>query len=548
MMPTRKRGAVMFCLLMVSALSAGVAASAMAMAGSDDATALVEAVKEGDLETLRHLLAQGLDVNAAEVDGATALHWAAHRDDDEAVDLLISAGADVTAANRYGVAPLSLTCENGSASIIKRLLRAGADPNTALPEGETALMTAARTGEVAAVRVLLDHGADVNARETGRGQSALMWAAAAGNAEAVRVLLEHGAHASAVSRGPKGVRDAAVGSADATMGRERSVDAFTALHFAAREGHTGVVQVLLESGVDVDEVATEGGGTALSVAIANAHWELASVLWDKGADPDRASALIVLMSKRSPMTLSSAVPLTVPTGRMSSLELAERILAAGADVDITKPSLYPSDSELPTDDGMTPFLMAAKAADLDMLRLLAANGADRTARAASGTTALMLASGVEGSGGNDGNPEISLEAVKLLFELGGVEVNAVNPKNETALIGAAFKGVPEIVQLLIDSGATLDVKTRTSYRFGPGQPQIPGVVEPEFVYGCTALAMAVSSPNCRPLSVYTPHKEAEEVLRRALRERGLSDYVDMVGWWTVGSVTSTEKAPRQPPE
>lgn len=533
-MPTRKHGAVMSCLLMVTALSAGVAARAMA--GSDDATALVEAVKEGELETLRHLLAQGLDVNAAEVDGATALHWAAHRDDDEAVELLISAGADVTAVNRYGVAPLSLTCENGSASIIKHLLRAGADPNTVLPGGETALMTVARTGGVTAVRVLLDHGAEVNARETARGQTALMWAAAAGNAEAVRVLLEHGAHASAVSRGPKGVRDAAVGSADATMS---SVDAFTALHFAAREGHTGVVQVLLESGVDADEVATEGGGTALSVAIANAHWELASVLWDKGADPDRASALIELMSRRSPTSLSSAVPLTVPTGRMSSLELAGRILTAAADVNMTEPSRH---------DGMTPFLMAAKAADLDMLRLLAANGADRTARTALGTTALMLASGVEGSGGHDGNPEISIEAVKLLFELGGVEVNAVNPKNETALIGAAFKGVPEIVQLLIDSGATLDVKTRTSYRFGPGQPQIPGVEEPEFVYGCTALAMAVSSPNCRPLSVYTPHKEVEEVLRRALRERGLSDYVDMVGWWTVGSVTSTEKAPQQPPE
>ena len=42
------------------------------------AGALVDAVKQGDLEAVRVLLAEQVDVNAPEVDGTTALHWAAN--------------------------------------------------------------------------------------------------------------------------------------------------------------------------------------------------------------------------------------------------------------------------------------------------------------------------------------------------------------------------------------------------------------------------------------------------------------------------------------
>ena len=61
-----------------------LAAALMLAAASIDlfaaAPPLVEAVKEGQIETVRALLAKRVDPNAAEADGTTALHWAAHLD------------------------------------------------------------------------------------------------------------------------------------------------------------------------------------------------------------------------------------------------------------------------------------------------------------------------------------------------------------------------------------------------------------------------------------------------------------------------------------
>jgi ankyrin repeat protein len=105
---------------------------------------LIAAVKNGNEKAVRDLIAERVNVNAAEVDGSTALHWAAQRDNAELVNLLLSSGANPKTATRYNVTPLYLACVNGNAEIIERLIRAGADANTISEEGETALMTGFR--------------------------------------------------------------------------------------------------------------------------------------------------------------------------------------------------------------------------------------------------------------------------------------------------------------------------------------------------------------------------------------------------------------------
>src|SRR5580765_169747 len=89
---------------------------------------LIQAVKDRDIESVRALLKQGIDVNAAQGDGATALHWAVHRDDLALADLLIRSGARANAANDLGATPLHLACTNRSAPMVERLLAADADP------------------------------------------------------------------------------------------------------------------------------------------------------------------------------------------------------------------------------------------------------------------------------------------------------------------------------------------------------------------------------------------------------------------------------------
>src|SRR5262245_19489258 len=175
---------------------------------------VADAAMKGDKVAVRTLIQQKADVNAAQPDGATALHWAVYRGDKELTDMLIGAGANAKAANREGSTPLWLASINGDAAIIAALVKAGADPNEQLPLGRTPLMAAARTGNVEALKVLLDNGANFNAKETYRGTTPLMWAADEGHAAAIQFLIQRGADINAHSNPAARGRGPALGKAN----------------------------------------------------------------------------------------------------------------------------------------------------------------------------------------------------------------------------------------------------------------------------------------------------------------------------------------------
>ena len=415
--------------------------------------------------------------------------------------LLVGAGANVKAANRYGVTPLALACVGGNAAMIETLLKAGADANSASPEGETALMTASRTGKVEAVKVLLAHGARAGKKERWRGTTALMWAAAEGHAAVARVLIEGGVdHADVHARSKAGL---------------------TPLLFAVREGRLEAVRTLLTGGANVNDTAPDGT-SALVLAIINAHFELAAMLLEKGANPNapdpRGSALHALAWIRRPGRAPGAVAQPVPTGVLDSLELAKALLAHGANPNARiawkekKKAGFSLGTEvdLPPDiaigrnylifGGATPFYLAAKSSDVDLMRVLIANGADPLIPTVQNVTPLMAAAGVgfwqgESPGPNNGVPERdTLEAVKLAWPLGGdvqgvtnfgnIEVKgdgvellhtlALNREEfptlgdirwdgTSAIHGAALRGVNAVVQFLLEKGASLDTKSKVGW-------------------------------------------------------------------------------------
>ena len=433
-------------------------------AGAGEAAAetlLIEAVKQGELAVVRALLDRGADFDAPEIDGTTALHWAVHRDDGDIASLLIDAGADVTAANRYGVAPIALASLNGSAPMLARLLAAGADANRGQPEGETALMTAARTGRVDAVRLLLDHGADVNAAEQWRRQTALMWAAAEGHTAAVRELVSRGAdvharsgHAERSASGPAAGDDA---RAEDEAAPPRGFSAFL---FAVQDGHLDAATVLADAGADVDDMAPDSS-SALVVAVDNRHYELSAWLLDRGADPnaDGVGWTVLHTAILAHRPHFRVVPDPSPTGRLSSGALIEALLAAGADPNAAsreRVRLATKTSPLYPTEGVTPFLLAAIAADVPLMRLLLAHGADASVTTASGSTALMAAAGAATYAGQGAGSEAdALAAVTLLLDA-GVDVHAADEAGNTALHGAANRGANSVVELLLAHGARLD--------------------------------------------------------------------------------------------
>ena len=108
--------------------------------------------------------------------------------------------------------------------------------------------------------------------------------------------------------------------------------------------------------------------------------------------------------------------------------------------------------------GGTPFLLASRTADVDLMRLLAELGADPLLPNEDKTTPLMVAAGVGTSspGEDPGTEQEVLAAVKLALELGG-GLNAVDNNGETAMHGAAYKHVPSVAEFLVDAGAKSEV-------------------------------------------------------------------------------------------
>lgn len=436
-------------------------------AGVADATAaasqgpLVQAVSAGDVRAVRTLLrARTVDVNARETDGSTALHYAANLGDAAIVEALLAAGADAKASNRYGITPLVLACVRGNAATVERLIAAGADPNTATAAGVTVTMTAARTGAADVIRVLSARGANVNAAETTRSQTALMWAAADGNVDAVKALIAAGADIRARS---KEIDFKYVDTANGNRrGPQQGVIQFTALLFAVRAGHMPAVKALLDAGADPNEKLPDGVNGVI-LAIANAHFEMAAYLLDKGADPNSAeggwTALHQVARSRS-LTIGH-VPQPVPSGAMTSFDLAKKLIGMNANVNarVTRDGMRADGYRTDLNRiGATPYLLAAKGVDHELMRLLLAHGADPLIMNDVGMRPLMVAAGVamHSTGEDSGTPENALEAVKVAYSV-DQDVNHVDKRGHTALLGAARRGALDVVKFFVDRGADLKV-------------------------------------------------------------------------------------------
>ncbi|MFI7440130.1 ankyrin repeat domain-containing protein [Nonomuraea indica] len=147
---------------------------------------------------------------------------------------------------------------NGEQDDVSELLAAGADPDR-IAEGEEEglpLCAAAAWDRLEVIRTLLAAGADVNGREAG-GWTALLWAAANGHADAARLLVEAGAEVDTAND-----------------------DGDTPLTLAARRGALGVVRVLLDSGADAGTYDGDGD-TPLDIAADWVGVHLESALLDQ---------------------------------------------------------------------------------------------------------------------------------------------------------------------------------------------------------------------------------------------------------------------------
>jgi uncharacterized protein len=413
-------------------------ASTGARAGAGGAL-LADAAMQGDMTAVRALLQQGADVNAAQGDGMTALHWAAERGDASLAAMLLEAGANPGAETRIGRhTPLHVAARAGHHLVVRALVqsRGGkAAVNATTTTGAVPLHFAAASGSSETVRILLDSGADVNVGEPQWGQTPLMFAAASGRTEVVRVLLGRGADVratgkvvdisarnrqdSAASRERNarvaaiqkqlaartaGIASSAASSPAARARRGGDADSggepeplgyadlvgsqggLTALLLAVRDGHDETAAALLDAGADINQVSASDRTSPLLMATINGHFDLAMRLLARGADVRLASnagatPLYGVLNMQWAPKARHPQPAKYMQQKVDYLQLTEAILKAGADPNarLRKSLWYTTyNRDLLSVDrtGATPFWWAAYTLDVPAMKLLLAHGAD----------------------------------------------------------------------------------------------------------------------------------------------------------------------------
>jgi ankyrin repeat protein len=216
-------------------------------------TPLFIASRNGCEGAVCELLARGARLDVSDRAGLTALHRAAEFGHDAVIALLCAAapgGSQVDARGKFGHSPLMLASKNGREGAVRALLACGArlEPHDSV--GWTALHLASDGGHAGVVELLCAApGARADARDD-NGNTPLIIASISGRGGAVRALL-------------------ACGARQELQGQHGE----TALHWAAKGGHAGVVELLC---------AAPGAALALALRDSEGNTPLACALTPVG--------------------------------------------------------------------------------------------------------------------------------------------------------------------------------------------------------------------------------------------------------------------------
>lgn len=461
-------------------LDAGVSPDTRSPTGR---TPLMEAAEGGHVELIQLLLSAGADPNLVDDSGHSALLLAVRRDRRDAADALMEV-ADVDQQDTHGNSALIVAVRKNHHAIAGALLAAGANVNRTNVDGQTALGIAKIRDDHRAVALLERHGGIAEGFvSTGRAtQGALqlvgatpgdrpVWFIAAdrGNAAAASELLAGGAK---VDRPDADGMTALMIAAErnhqtlavlllrngASSKTARPQDGWTALHFAAAEGHVELLRTLLNETLPPFPASTNGVDT-LMLGIEREDRELISLILDAGVSPTGADAQgqsALMRAARRPMSTvvvdliergaevdardrlgRSALWYAADAGRTDNVGLLVRAGADAASVDrdgngplhraahhgyvrVITPLLRAGNAtELENKSGATPLMIAAMRGHLQIVRDLVTSGHDLDHQNRVGNTAILIAA-------QRGDAEIVAQLLELGADPGIVNRGRLN--------------------------------------------------------------------------------------------------------------------------
>jgi ankyrin repeat protein len=471
--------------------------------GADGTTAIMYAAANGDLELVQALIRAKADVKLKNQFGTSALTEASIIGHAPIVDALLKAGADANFKTPDGETPLMAAARSGNVNAARRLLDAGADINAKETwGGQSALMWAAAQGQAEMVKLLASRGADLDARGKVNqwerkviteprpkdmnkgGFTALHYAAREGCVACVENLIAAGADKD--SEDP---------------------DRETPLILAVMNLHFDTAAVLIKGGADLDkwdlfgrsplymaaDVSTlplKGNGAMAVIPSADklTALDIGRMLLEAGANPNlqlkrRPPYRDVPQDRGGDGMLAQNATALLRAARAGDAPFVELLLKHKALVD------------LPSKEGITP-LMAAAGVDfgarvtrgrnrteegvLATMKLLIDAGANVNARS---VTEARGGGGQRGGGGGAGAPaagggqrgggvpaapgaaagQAPAGAPPVGSGGGGFRRGSQMPSanvvpHQTALHGAAERGLDKFVEFLVANGADLSAK------------------------------------------------------------------------------------------
>lgn len=380
-------------------------------------TALIQAASRGYEEIVELLLKQpNINVNIKNENGYTALVLPASKGHKKIVEMLLNcSNIDINAQDNLGNTALIHAVYTGRQEIVDLLLkRKGIDVNSQNEVGKTALIYAVIDDNEELVKLMLNYpGIEVDA-EDNQGLTAFAWAIKLGREEIVKQFLKKGADIN-----------------------KRYADEFTGLMYAAEEGHSRIVNLLLnQPGIDINAKNTEGE-TALDCASRTSRRSISRLILSKiGLQNQQQDPFIEQIKKSSDDEIRKQFLSAVSRGDINEMDL----LLEDENTDIN--NIVNARNK----NGDTSLIIASDKGNLEAVKLLLECGADLSLKDANGDNALIRAA-------EKGHFDVVEE---LLFRK--ANINSTGQHKKTALMAATENGHTRVIKLLIKKGAKISVK------------------------------------------------------------------------------------------
>ncbi|MDR1586586.1 MAG: ankyrin repeat domain-containing protein [Treponema sp.] len=466
----------------------------------------------GDSRAKGYFLSQ-IDARARDAEGKTPLHYAAELQDPNLASFFISLGADPNARDNENQTPLGISAEKGDSKVARVLVEGSADIHLPAMSGTSPAQTGIRLNGAFLQSLLSPASIETADSE---GNTILHMASSAGNIEAVKSILAISEKTSEQkNRDGRNPLDLAFQRPDSIDHMEiaaelilagaysdspiypyfapaarsanynvRRADGLTPLHYAAQEGHEGLVSFLIRKKADVN-IKNASGSTPLHEAARSGKLGMMRTLLENGADinardakgntalhigippANHRDAVTLLLSKGANPNLRDEhgdSPLHIAITLNRNLDVIQTLLGGGSDVSIRNI------------DGKTPLYLSVQENRAEYIPLLLSYGADIFAADNSGVTpadcamqdrnaavlvALITPETVHQSDStgntllhaavkNRSNPEI----LGLILDQKAL-VNARNKEGDTALHLAVRLDQKENGEILISRGADI---------------------------------------------------------------------------------------------